>query len=146
MGDAAAGTGGALSLSGVGAIVGVPAVVGGVSLATHGGSVVVHTLDNALSKVHRVNSSGASASGSSGGSGLKKFSNNWKPDVPIKDQLKGKGQLRGLYDRFKVKGYSIEELIKMTPKQLEEFLKGMPNSDKVFQQINKALRADGGHY
>ncbi len=105
VGDAAAGTGGALSLSGVGAIVGVPAVVGGVSLATHGGSVVVHTLDNALSKVHRVNSSG----GGSGGNGT--FSAD--SSLPKLDRsLKVHGDLPQRKDFYRYSKDALRELLK----------------------------------
>ncbi len=81
--------------------------------------------------------------GSSDGGGLKKFSNKWKPDVPIKDQIKG--QLGKLLKQFNVKGFDINKIIEMTPRQAEEFLKGKEGANKVFQQINKALQ-DGGHY
>jgi RHS repeat-associated protein len=133
--------GGALTLTGSGAVIGVPAMGAGVALAGHGYSVFTLAKSN-LGKVHNVNSSGNS-SGGVVSNGLKKFNNKWNPDVPIKDQIKG--QLGKLIKHFNVKGFSIEELVQKTPRQVEEMLKGMPNSDKVIQQINKAIQ-DGGHY
>jgi RHS repeat-associated protein len=90
-----------------------------------------------------LSSTPAAASETPKPNGLKKFSSKWLPDVPIKAQLKG--QLGKLLKRFNVEGYSIEDLVEMTPRQVEEAIKGLPNSSQVFQQLNKALQ-DGGHY
>ena len=78
-----------------------------------------------------------------GKKGLKFLSKKWVTDVPIMKQIPG--QLGKLSSRFDVKGFSIDDLVKMTPSELETFVKGKPGAQKVFQQINKALQ-DGGHY
>lgn len=64
LGGSIAAGGGTISLSGAGAVIGVPAVALGGTMAVHGGSIAIYSWNN-LNKVHNVNSSG----GSSGGTG-----------------------------------------------------------------------------
>ncbi len=55
IGGIAAGGGGALTLTGGGAVVGVPAIAFGIPLALHGGTVSVYTAAN-IARVHMLNS------------------------------------------------------------------------------------------
>jgi len=62
-----------------------------------------------------------------------------QPDVPIKIQLAGLGQLRDLRSNPNIKGVDLNFLLKQTPNQLEEMLNNQDIDSKIYRQIMKAF-------
>jgi RHS repeat-associated protein len=77
--------------------------------------------------------------------GLKKFGPNVLAEVRLDKQLAGSGQLSKLRDQFNVENFDINELLSMTPKEIEEFIKGKDGAKDVIRQLKKAFQ-DGGHF
>jgi hypothetical protein len=70
---------------------------------------------------------------------LKHFPGKVNPDIPLEKQLAGQGQLRDLHHSPNTFGESMEELLKMTPRQVEEHLKGVDGGKDLIKQISKAF-------
>lgn len=70
---------------------------------------------------------------------LKNFANNVEPDVSIENQLAGKGQLRNLRNNPNIEDVDINEILRMTPREVEERFKGSSAGNDLIKQINKAF-------
>ena len=63
------------------------------------------------------------------------------PDISLQKQLEGTGQLDPLRSNPNLKGVDIEELLALTPREIERLLSGVPNGKRTMKQISKAFEA-----
>ena len=61
------------------------------------------------------------------------------PDISLQKQLEGTGQLRDLRHTPNSFGVSMDSLLEMTPRQVEELLRGVEGGKDLIKQISKAF-------